>query len=208
MSFSMVIMIGLPVLFVTGSLKKIVANSGVGGKCFVLFFVCAAVLSFLPNVPVAPHVFLNTSGTFFCIAPAVYLAVKKAYACRFYIAFVIIMIISVISTLVFNSYTFVYLHYVVVGVVSLTALLFFKAYAPVHAPVLMGVFYFAQSMVQLFTDMYMAVIFNNIGVASVSVVICLFAAYWTTKPIKPRGKHETPRKRHDIAHAQAQHNKG
>ncbi|MDD5018096.1 MAG: hypothetical protein PHO15_08380 [Eubacteriales bacterium] len=202
MDISMIIVLGLPVLYATGSLKKIVANTGVGGRCFVLYFVCTAALSFLPAVTITQNVSLNLAGTFFCIAPAVYLTLIKAYTCRFYIAFVLTTFVSVVSSLIF-TYTPAYLPYLVIGIVSIGALIFFKARAPVFAPVLTGVFSVAGSMMQLCTDMYMTPWLDSLGTASVSLVICLVAAYLVTRR---RGRHAANR-RADIVPAQTENNK-
>jgi hypothetical protein len=50
MDISFIVILGLPVLYVTGSLKKIVKNAGIGGAAFVLYFACTAALSFVPVV--------------------------------------------------------------------------------------------------------------------------------------------------------------
>jgi hypothetical protein len=187
MDISFIIILGLPVLYVTGSLKKIVKNAGVGGVAFVLYFVCTAALSFIPVIRLMQFMKINVAGAFFCIAPAVYLAVKRRYTYRYYLAFVLTTLFAVAVSFFTNTYTLPYLPYIVVLVITIAAVICFKRSAPLFAPVMMGVYGIASGFMQLFAGMDDTItLFSSIGMISLCSVLCLFAAY----PIsRPRGRH-------------------
>ena len=205
MDISLVIIIGLPVLYMTGSLRKIVADADVGGRCFVLYFACTAVLSFLPEVNISQNVSLNIAGAFFCIAPAVYLIFKKGYFFSFYFVFTLVTLLGVIFSLVFSTYTLSYLPYIKSGIVALIAVVCFKKRAPVFVPVLMGVFSMAESLMLLLTGMYMTALFDSVNTACVSIVFSLFAVSLFRK--RKKGRHERRRGK-DLGPVAPQHNKG
>lgn len=187
MDISFIVILGLPVLYLTGSLKKIVANTNVSGRNFVLYFVCTAVLSLLPVLSIAQNILINLAGAFFCTAPAVYLALKKQYNYKFLIAFAGITIISITVSLVFNSYTLPYLKYLVSILISIIAIICFAQNAPVYVPVLIGSYCIFRSTMQLFINAYYQnIFFYGIEMTSIAVVICLFFAYLTKKQ---KGRH-------------------
>ncbi len=187
MDISFIVILGLPVLYVTGSLKKIVKNAGVGGAAFVLYFACTAALSFVPVLKLMQGIKIDISGAFFCVAPAVYLAVKKRYSYRYYLAFVLTTLFAVAVSFFTNTNTLPYLPYLVVLVISIAAVLCFKRSAPLFAPVMMGVYGIASGLMQLFAGMDDSItLFSGIGMISLSAALCLFAAYPLSRQ---RGKH-------------------
>lgn len=187
MDISFIVIIGLPVLYVTGSIKKIVHNAGVGGAAFVIYFACTAALTFVPVVRIADFAEVDFAGAFFCIAPAVYLAVKKRYTYRYYLALVLTTLFAVAVSFFTNTYTLTFLPYIVVLSVTLGAVLCFKSGAPVFAPVMMGVYGIAAGLMQLFAGMDDSItLFGDIGMISLCSALSLFVAYPVSRP---RGRH-------------------
>lgn len=187
MDISFIVILGLPVLYLTGSLKKIVANTNVSGRSFVLYFVCTAVLSLLPVLNITQNVSINLSGAFFCMAPAVYLAVKKQYNYKILITFAGIAIVAITVSFMFHSYTLPYLKYLISILISIIAIICFKKSAPVYVPVLIGIYSVFRSTMQLFINAYYQnVFFYGIEMISIAIVICLFFAYFTKKQ---KGRH-------------------
>lgn len=187
MDISFIVILGLPVLYLTGSLKKIVANTGLSGLCFVMYFAITAALSFIPEIRLSQGMRLSLSGAFFCISPAIYLVVKKQYTYKYYLSFVLTTLFSVAISFFSNMYAMPYLPYIISFIIAITAVLCFKAGAPVFAPVMMGVYGIAGGCMQLLSGMdNMIMLFGGLGMTSLSTAICLFVAYIVAKP---RGKH-------------------
>lgn len=183
MDISFIVILGLPVLYVTGSIRKIVHNTGVGGVAFVVYFACTALLTFVPAVKIVQFAKIDFAGAFFCVAPAVYLAVKKRYTYRYYLAFVLTTLFAVAVSFFTNTYTLPYLPYIVVLAVTLAAVLCFKSRAPVFAPVMMGVYGIAAGLMQLFGGMNDSItLFNDIGMISLCSALSLLTAYPVSKP--------------------------
>ncbi len=187
MDISFIVILGLPVLYLTGSLRKIVLNTGISGLSFVMYFACTAVLSFLPEVRIIQGMQINFSGAFFCVAPAVYMIVKKRYTYRHYLIFVLTSLAAVGIAFFSSSYTLTYLPYIIVFAVVLTAVVCFRAEAPVFAPVMMGAYSVAGGLMHILGGINnLVTLFGGIGQISICLTICLFSAYIVTKP---RGKH-------------------
>jgi len=186
MDISFIVILGLPVLYLTGSLKKIVAYTGASGFSFVLFFVFTALLSLLPVEKVIQSIRIDVAGAFFCIAPAVYLAVKKRYSYIYYLTFVLTTLLAVALSFFSNIYAMIYLPYLVGFVIAFAAILCFKANGPIFAPVMMGVFGAAGSIMQLFGGMDNSVtLFGDLGTLTLCAALCLFISYL----FRTRGKH-------------------
>ncbi len=187
MDISFIIILGLPVLYVTGSLKKVVKNAGVGGAAFVLYFAITAALSFIQAIKLIEGIRLSPAGAFFCIAPAIYLAVKRRYTYIYYLAVVVTTLFAVGVTFFTNTYTLQYLPYIVVFVIAAGALISFKSNAPLFAPVMMGVYGVAEGFMELFGGMDDSVtLFAGIGTISLCAAFCLFTSYLLTRR---RGAH-------------------
>jgi hypothetical protein len=192
MDISTIVIIGLPVLILTGSLHRILANAGIGKKAAVLFFLCTAALSLLPSVRVAGDVWIHAEGAFFCVAPAVYLAATKAYSYRFFILFSFVTLLGVLSAFLINSYHLPYFAVVMGAAILIAALILAGAGAPGAVAVLCGVYSAAQSIVQITTNIASrTVLFGDMSMASVCVAACLFLSYAL---YRPRGRHEKRRK--------------
>lgn len=192
MDISFIVILGLPVLYLTGSIKSIVHNTRVSGAAFVIYFACTAALSFVPVIKIIPSLRIDLAGAFFCIAPAVYLAAKRRFTYRHYLAFVLTTLFAVAVSFFTNTYTLPYLQYIVVLTVTIASVLCFKSGAPVFSPVMMGMYGIASGLMQLFGGMDDAItLFGGIGMISLCSALCLFSAYAVSKP--PRGKHAARR---------------
>ena len=183
MDISFIVILGLPVLYATGSLKKMVKNAGVGGTAFVFFFAITAALSFVPIIKLLQGIRINFAGAFFCIAPAIYLAIKRQYTYVYYLAAVLTTLFAVAVSFFTNTYTLPYLPYAVVFIIAVAALMCFKANAPLFAPVMMGVYSVAGGFMELFGGMDDSItLFSGIGMISLCAAICLFVSHIFTRP--------------------------
>ena len=187
MDISFIVILGLPVLYLTGSLKKIVENTGLSRMCFVMYFAVTAALSLIPELRLTAGMRLNVSGAFFCMSPAIYLVIKKQYTYKHYLACVLTTLFSVALSFVSNMYTMQYLPYIISFVLAVTAALCFKAGAPVFAPVMMGIYGIAGGCMQLLSGMDNSIVlFGGLGITSLSTAICLLFSYIVARP---RGKN-------------------
>ncbi len=187
MNISFIVILGLPVLYITGSLKKIVTAANISGKSFVLYFLCAAILSFLPIVNIAQNISVNISGAFLFLAPAVYLALKKKYDYKFFAICAGIALVSAAMSFLLNLYDLEYLNYIICITISFTAVFCYKEHAPVYIPVFLGVYSLFGSIMQLILSSYYTnVFFISAETTSVGIVLCLFLAYFAGKP---KGRH-------------------
>lgn len=186
MSISFIVISGLPILYLTGSLKKVVSITGLSSAKFILFFIFTGALSFVPELKVTPGVQINFEGAFFSIAPAVYIGIKKQYSYRYYFLFVLTILFAVALSFFISIYSMPYLPYFVDIAIAVAADFFFLPRGPLFAPVLMGIYGIAGGLMQLFSGMDSTItLFGNIDMTSLSTALCLFFSYL----IKPRGKH-------------------
>jgi hypothetical protein len=178
MSISLIVMLGMPVLFLTGSLRKSTNTAGIGGFCFVSYFIICALLSLIPAVEVLEDVSISLAGTFMCFAPVIYLIVQRDFTFRFYLAAMVTVLISVTASFVSISYTVSYLSAVLIFSVSLISLLFLKNRAPLYAPVLIGIYSISADIMSLLTEsVRMVTVFDVLDIASISFVACLAVSY-------------------------------
>jgi hypothetical protein len=183
MSISLIVMMGLPVLYLTGSLRKATSAAGLCGTAFVLYFIICTLLSIVPIVTVADSISVCVAGAFLCIAPVFYLIIQKEFTFRFYLASAITVLLSVSACFVSISYTVTYLSAALIFFVSLIALLFMKGQAPLFAPVLIGIYSIAEDIMALLTDTVRSVTaFDVMDIASLSFVVCLAASYLLSRP--------------------------
>lgn len=183
MSISLIVMVGLPVLYLTGSLRKATSAACINGTVFALYFIICALLLIVPVVTIVDRISVCVAGSFFCIAPVLYLIIQKDFAFRFYLASAITVLLSVSASFVSISYTVTYLSPALIFAVSLLALLFMKGRAPLYAPVLIGIYSVAEDIMALLTETVSSVTaFDVMDIASLSFVICLAASYLLSRP--------------------------
>lgn len=183
MSISFIVMVGLPVLYLTGSLRKATRAAGLGGTAFVLYFIICTFLLIVPVVTIIGGVTFSVAGAFLCIAPVFYLIYQKEFTFRFCLASAIAVLISVSASFVSISYTVTYLSAALIFSVSLLSLLFMKGKAPIFAPVLIGIYSMAEDIMALLTGTVRTVTaFNVTDIAAISFVVCLAVSYLISRP--------------------------
>ena len=186
MSVLFVVTLGLPVLYLTGSLKKIVGYTGVGKPAFLLFFAGIAALSFLPAVRVVKEIKIDPAGAFLSLSPAAYLAAKKRFSYRYYLAVVLTAFFAVSLSFISDAYSLPFLPHLIGAVIAFSSALFFYSGGPLFAPVLTGVYGAAAGLMRLFSGMENSVVFfGDTDLTALSMVLCLFVSY----AARPRGKH-------------------
>jgi hypothetical protein len=186
MSISFIVILGMPVLFLTGSLKKIVYYTGAGGLVFLLYFACTAGLSFIPVVRIAQGLRFSPAGAFFCVAPAIYLALKRQFTYGFYLGLVLAVLFAVALSFFSNTYAMPYIIYIAGFAAAVAASVCFKSKGALFAPVMIGVYGAAGGLMQLFSGMDNSfTLFGNIDIMSLCMALSLFISYLT----RPRGKH-------------------
>ncbi len=188
MDISLIVLIGLPVLYLTGNLRKAAAAAGIRGVHFVLYFIIGLLLSLVPEIRFSPWISLSLAGAFLSIAPAVYIALSGGYGYRFFLASAITMLLSVTSFFVSNTLTLPYLTPVLGLAVSAVAVLCFGRRAPEHAPVLAGLFGVGNSVMTLLSDSARTIaLFDVRAMAVLSFAVCLCAAFFSVR--RPKGRH-------------------
>ena len=188
MSISLVVMLGLPILYLTGSLRKSTSAAGISGACFMFYFVISALLSIFPPVMIGGNIGIVLAGAFMCLAPVVYLIIRRDFTFRFYLAAMVTVLISVTASFVSISYTISFISALLVFTVSLVSLIFLKNRAPLFAPVLIGIYSLAADIMSLLTEAVRTVYaFDVLDIASISFVVCLAVSYLLSRPW-----HKTP----------------
>ena len=188
MDIALIVLIGFPVLYLTGNLRKAVAAAGIRGIHFVLYFLIGLLLSLVPEIRIFPYISSNLSGAFLCFAPAVYIAKQGGYGFRFFLASAITVLLSVTSYFVSNTLTLPYLTPVLGLMVSAVAVMCFGRRAPENAPVLAGLFGVVDSVMALLSDTAREVVLFDIrAMAVLSFAVCLCAAFFSVR--RPRGRH-------------------
>lgn len=191
MDFSLIALIGFPVLYLTGNLRKAVASAGIRGIVFVLYFIISALLSLIPRIGLFPWISLDLAGLFMGVAPAVYIIRHGGYTYHFFLAATITMLLSVTAFFVTNTLTLPYMTPFLGLAVSAVAVLCHGRRSPEHAPVLAALFGLGDSVMALLSDSARTVVLFDIRfMAALSFAVCLCAAFFSIR--KPRGKHAAP----------------
>jgi hypothetical protein len=201
MDISLIVLIGFPVLYLTGNLRKAAAAAGIRGTAFVLYFVIAALISLAPRVQILPWMSLDLTGVFMCVAPAIHILRQRGYTYHFFLAAAITVLLSVTAFFVTNTLTLPYLSPLLGLAVSAVAVLCHGRRAPEYAPVLAGLFGLGDSIMMLLSDSARTmVLFDIRAMAALSFAVCLCAAYFSIR--RTRGKHARYRRRPPEASAQ------
>ncbi len=183
MDISLIVLLGMPILYLTGNLRKAVAAAGIRGNVFVLYFVIAILLSLIPVIRIFPWVSISISGAFLCIAPAVYIALQGGFSYRFFLAASLTVLLSISAFFISNTLTLPYLAPVLWLAVSAVAVLCHGRRAAEYAPVLAGLFGMADSVMALLADIVRTVVlFNVSALATLCFAICLCAAFFSFRP--------------------------
>jgi len=176
MRISLVFMLGLPVLYLTGSLKKTVSAMHISGKAFVLYFFLAAGLSLLPTFSILAFIHMDAAGAFICVAPAVYLAYQKEFSYRLFLAAMLSVMLSVASYYILSSYSVPYLQPLTGAAVALIGLVCLGKRAAKTSPVLAGAYSISENMMTLLTGQVRLLrLFDAVELALLCTVFCLAA---------------------------------
>ncbi len=149
MDGSLIVILGFPVLYLTGSLRRAAAFLDVGGAAFVLYFLCTAALLLLPKVRVAQNFAINFAGLFYCFAPIGMEVRQREFP--------------------------IGLPYAEGALVALIALLCIGRRAALFAPVLAGFYEAAAHTVRLISGLDTAAWMSGVCAASVAIAVCFFA---------------------------------
>jgi hypothetical protein len=191
MDVSLIVLIGFPVLYLTGNLRKAAAAAGIRGIVFVLYFLTAALLTLAPRVYLLPWVTLDVTGLFMFAAPAIYIFRHHGYNYRFFLATAITVLLSVTAFFVTNTLTLTYLSPILGLAVSAVAVLCHGRRSPEYAPVLAGLFGLGDAIMTLLSDSARTVaLFDIRAMAALSFAVCLCAAYLSIR--RTRGRHAAP----------------
>jgi hypothetical protein len=200
---SLIVLLGLPVLYLTGNLRKAISSAGIRGNIFVMYFVIAILLSLIPVIRIFPWISISFSGAFLCIAPAVYIALQGGFTYRFFLAASLTVLLSITAFFVTNTLTLPYLTPVLGLAVSAVAVICHGRRAAEYAPVLAGLFGAADSVMALLADIVRTVVlFNVSALAALCFTVCLFTAFLS---FRPRRRHAV--KASSDATTEAPHNK-
>jgi len=181
MEYWTVICLGLPILYMTGSLRHAVASAGLSGRAFVLFFLCAAVLDALPPVR-TPGGSVCIAGVFMSAAPIVYLAAKRRARLSFWIACIFSAASGALIALVFESMPIPYNGLVLAAPAAAASLLAGGARAPVYAPAAAGVSIAAAGAVDMMMQRALHIVWmDGVGVCAACAAACLFLAYYLAR---------------------------
>ncbi len=176
MRISLVFMLGLPVLYLTGSLKKTVSAMRIGGKAFVLYFFLAAGLSLLPTFSILAFIHMDAAGAFICVAPAVYLAYQKELSYRLLLAAMLSVMLSVAACYILSSYSVPYLQPLTGAAVAFIGLVCLGKRAAKASPALAGAYSISENMMTLLTGQARLLrLFDAVDLALLCTVFCLAA---------------------------------
>jgi hypothetical protein len=191
MDGSLIVLLGFPVLYITGSLHKAAAFLKVSGKAFVLYFACTLALLLLPTVRIAENFSLNFAGLFYCFAPVALIIRQRYFPPGVPVAGALCVLVACIAELIWGDYTLTFLPYAEGVAVALLALICVGRRAAVFAPVLAGIFEAATHTVRLISGMDPTPWLSGVCAASVALAVCFFAG--TFRLQLPRLQRSTSR---------------
>jgi hypothetical protein len=175
MDGSLIVIVGFPILYLTGSLHKAAAYLNVRGAAFVLYFACTAALLLLPEVRVADRLAVNFAGLFFCFAPVAMASRLREFPVGLPVAATLCVLLSCMEELICGDYTIYFLPYMEGGVIAVVALVCLGRRAALFAPALAGLFEAAAHTVRLISGMDGHAWMSGICAASVAIAVSFFA---------------------------------
>lgn len=198
MDGSLIVILGFPALYITGSLHKAAALLKVKGVTFVLYFLCTAALLLLPRLRVANNFSVNFAGLFYCFAPVALIVSQRKFPVGLPVAAALCVLASCIEELVWGDYTISYLPYIEGTAIAIIALSCLGRRAALFAPVLAGVYEASAHTVRLITGLDTTAWLSGICAASVAIALSFFAC--AVRLRRPQKAHYVPR--HASQHAQ------
>lgn len=151
MRISLIVMLSLPVLYLTGSLRESIKTVRIGGGAFVLYFLMGAALTFIPAVTVLPGVSFDIAGAFLCVAPAVYLWVRRSCSYRLLLAALLSVLLAVSAYFIFSAFTLPFIPALTGAAIALLAIACLGRGAAPRVPVMAGVFGVCGSIMEVLT---------------------------------------------------------
>lgn len=177
MNISMIAMLGLPVLYLTGSLRQTAGALKISGKAFAGYFLVAAALTLIPKITLFDPVTFNASGAFLCIAPAVYAAMHGGFGYRALLSCLLCVLLSVLAYYILSTYTVPYIGQLTSAAVAIVALLCLGRYAAPIAPVLAGIYGVSEGIMGMLSGQASTLrLFDVTELATLCFVICFTAS--------------------------------
>lgn len=174
MDGSLIVILGFPVLYLTGNLRRGTECLNVKGSAFVLYFACTAALLLLPAVWVTQGFALSFGGLFYCFAPLALIISQRDFPVGLPIAMALCVLFSCAEELIWGDYTIRFLPYAEGVVIAITALVCLGHRAAVFAPVLAGLFEAAAHTVRLISGTDATPWLSGICAASVAIAVSYF----------------------------------
>ncbi len=191
MDGSLIVILGLPVLYLTGSLRRAAEPFCVSGTTFVLYFICTAALMLLPTVRVTNGFSLCFAGLFYCFAPVAALIRQRDFPTGLPVAAALCVLFSCLEELIWGDYTITFLPYAEGAAIAVAALICIGRRAALFAPILAGLYEAAGHIVRIVSGVDSSAWLSGICAVSVAVGIC-FAVSALLALRHPRrvGRHE------------------
>ncbi len=187
MDGSLIVILGMPVLYATGSLRSAAAFLKIRGAAFMLYFMCTAALLLLPEVRITGSISVSFAGLFYCFAPVAMIAVQREFPMGLPVAAALCVLLSCLEELLWGDYTVTCLPYIEGAVIALTALLCVGRRAALFAPVLAGIYEASAHTVRLITGLDATAWFSGICAASVAIAVSfIVGAVRLRRPFKAR----------------------
>ncbi len=171
MDGSLIVILGFPVLYLTGSFRRAAATLNVKGSVFVLYFACTAALLLLPAVRISQGFALGFAGLFYCFAPLGLMIRQRNFPVGLPVAATLCVLFSCAEELIWGDYTIRFLPYVEGLVIAVTALVCIGRRAAVFTPVLAGIFEAAAHTVRLISGTDATPWLSGICAASVAIAV-------------------------------------
>lgn len=192
MDGSLIVILGFPILYITGSLRQGAASLNVKGTAFVLYFACTAALMLLPAVRISQGFALGFAGLFYCFAPLALIIRLRSFPVGVPVAAALCVLFSCAEELIWGDYTIRFLPYLEGGVIAATALVCLgRSRAAVYAPVLAGLYEMASHTVRIISGTDATPWLTGICAASVAIAVSFFAS--TVRLRQPRIVRHTSR---------------
>jgi hypothetical protein len=176
MDGSLIVILGFPVLYLTGSLRKAAAPLKVSAASFALYFLCTAALLLLPAVRVASGFSICFAGVFFCFAPVAALIRQRSFPVGLPVAAALCVLLSCVEEMIWGDFTIAFLPYVEGAAIALAALLCTGRRAALFAPLLSGLYEAAAHVVRIVSGMDATPWSSGICATSVAIAVSFFAA--------------------------------
>lgn len=177
LEFWVVVMISLPVLYMTGSLRRAVMIMGISGKAFLLYFAIGIVLAMLPIV-YAYRTGINVCGAYLCLSATIYAAATKRFDYRLFIAAAAALLIGVAEFVVSNSFVLPNIGYIRTAIVCIASILIYRGQAALFLPVIALVYNAAVFVVSLVLGLsHNFCLFSDMELILFGITVSLIVSY-------------------------------